>query len=458
MKKKDSDGAKEASSSAIYLFFGDEYLVKTAARDFCAELTGLNGEKAALVVFDGASLDYGDLANEVSTPSLFNDCKVIYVEQTSAFTGKTNLDKLINKACETWRSGDRKGAFRNFVQLCAAADLDSASSSMKDFLPEVVFDSPLPDKDRQTLIEIAESFIAENPSIRVNQDDSLLLDLISSPLPSGITLVLTALAVDKKKKLYKAVEKTGHVRELSPVQEKFAAGLQKNYFRKLVEDFLGKHGKTIAPDALNKMYDRSGRDIRRIHSELNKVLTYIGNRNQITARDVEDLFLDFHEPMFFDFLTVLRTADAQKCLPALIDNLKIVTHPLQTLAAITSEFRKLIVVRELLFTQLRNEWRPNMTYEQFVELMKKLRSNESPITKKSKFDPLTMKDYPLYLSLKTAQNYTMEMLGQVMEHILEAEILMKSSRIGSVSPNSLMQDLVLKICDSSSRKYAPGKK
>ncbi len=456
MKKKDPDGAKKALPSSIFLLFGDEYLVKTAARDFCAELSGPKEEKAAVVTLDGASLDYGQLVSEVFTPSLFCSDKVIFLEQTLIFSGKSNFGKLISKTCENWRSGEKTSSIRNFAQLCLAANIDSQNSMFDLSELEEAIGTTLPENDKQTLSEVASAFMMDPPVLRVLQDDSVLIDLISSPLPEGVTLVFTASAVDKKKKLYKAVEKHGKITEFTPLQEKYSSGLQKNYFRKLVNDFLSQHGRTIAPDALNKMYERSGKDIRRIHSELEKIVTFIGERRQITIRDVEELFLDFHEAMFFDFLTVLRTADIKKCLPALHDNLRIVAHPLQTLAATASEFRKIIAARELLFSELKNNWKSNITYEQFVILMKDFRSTHSTASSKSKFNPVQMKDYPLYLTLKTAQNYTMEQLTHVMESVLEAETTMKSTRIGSVSPESVLQELVLKICRLGSKKQ-PGR-
>lgn len=426
--------------------------MKNAARDFCANLTGKNEKDATLTILDGASLDYGRLVNELSTPSLFCANKVVLIDQATFFVGSSNVEKLITKTCESWRAGEKKSSLRTFAQLLAIANIQAQTFEHDASFVEELVSSPLSDRDKQTLAEIASSITADSLPNRNMQDDSVVLNLISSPLPPGVTLVCTASVIDKKQKIYKALEKYGNVTELAPVQEKYSAGLQRNYFTKLVNDFLARHGKKITPDALNKMYERSGKDIRRIHSELGKMIAFIGDRAQISAKDVEDLFLDFHEPMFFDLVSVLRTSDPVKCLPALHDNLKLVSHPLQTLAAITSEFRKIIVAREMLFSLLRQEWRSNLTYDQFVKVMSNVRSTQIRGPKKSKFDLLSMKDYPLYLLLKNAQNYTMDRLTAIMEAILEAETLMKSTRIGSISPDSVMQDLVLKICRPSQEK------
>lgn len=434
------------------LFFGDEYLVKAAARDFCADLTGPNQEKAALVVLDGASLDFGNLVSEVYTPSLFCSHKVICVDQTSIFVGKSNFDKLVSRVCESWRSGEKSASIRSFSQLVAAANVDAQGSNIEISELEDALGTSFSEKDKQTIVEVASAFCEDRPVLRGSNDESVIIDLISSPLPDGVTLIFTASSVDKKKKLYKLLEKHGQVTEYAPVREKYSSGLQKNYFRKLVEEYLSNRGKTISADALNKMYERSGKDIRQIHSELEKMIAFAGDHKQITVEAIEELFVDFHEPMFFDFLTALRTADPKKCLLALHDNLKLVAHPLQTLSAITSEFRKIIAARELLFSDLKKDWRTNMGYDQFSSIMKKVRSSRVPVGKKSKSDPMSMNDYPLYLTLKTAQNYTMEQLTMIMEAILDAEITIKSTRVGSVSPDSVIQDLTLKICHLGSGK------
>ncbi len=452
MKKKVSDGASERQSPAIYLFHGDEYLVKAAARDLCISLAGSDSEKASVAVFDGASFDLGEFFNEIATPSLFAPDKVILVEQATLFVGKSNTDKLVSKACESWRNGDRKSAFRSFMLLCASAGIDLRNPD--DDLSSIAQLTNSTESGRQLeiLLEVATEFKNENFSVARIADDSLLLNFLSSPLPDGVTIIFTAIAIDKKNKLFKTIDKYGIVKEFKPAQEKYSSGLQKNYFNKLVFEFLDRHGYLIDPAALNKMYQRSSNDIRRIHSELAKVMVFIGNRNRITVKDVENLFSDFHEPLFFDFLTALRTCDPEKCLPALLDHLKIVAHPLQTVAAVASEFRKIIVAREILFTILRKDWKTNLTYNQFTALMIDIRSSHHTNSKKSKFDLLSMKDYPLYLLLKSAQNFNIEQLSMVMEAILEAEILIKSTRIGSVSPESVLQDLVLKICRISANK------
>jgi DNA polymerase III delta subunit len=75
-----------------------------------------------------------------------------------------------------------------------------------------------------------------------------------------------------------------------------------------------------------------------------------------------------------------------------------------------------------------------------------VRENTPKSDKSAKFDLLSMKDYPLYLYLRDAQKFTMEKLVSIMEEVLEADIMMKSSSLGYYSPQTILENLILTIC------------
>jgi len=138
-------------------------------------------------------------------------------------------------------------------------------------------------------------------------------------------------------------------------------------------------------------------------------------------------------------------------LTALYENLKLVAHPLQTLASIANEFRKLMAARELLFTVFRPSWRSGMTFKAFTPILRQVREDHPELTKQGKFNLLAMNDYVVYLMLTDAQRFPLERLIRIMERILEADVMMKSTRVGSRSPELIMEDLVLFICRSGAR-------
>jgi len=452
MKKKAPSGSEAQINQDLYLVCGDEFLVKEHVERIVEEFLDPEARGTNLVVFEGSTLDLGRLSSELFTPSLFGESRVILVDQTTLFMGRSDQRKLVSKVLDAWIAGDRKTAFKALGQVLNLLGLDSSATERgADWINEALGEGARPG-DRDNLARAAQAFVEEGGKTGSAADESLLEELIISRFPEGTVLIFTAPEVDKRKKTFKAIEKRGQVIECLAREEKFGVGLDRSFFDQRVRETLKKAGKKISAEALEKMYSRSGKQLRRIHSELEKLIGYLGERKEATARDVEELFSDFHEVAFFELGQVLRTGDITKCLPALHENLKVAAHPLQTLGLIAGEFRKLMIAREMLFTIFRSSWKPGMSYNEFVPLVNKVRQENPSLMGKGKLKLLSMKDYPLYLYLRDAQKFPMERLIRIMEAILEADVMMKSTRVGNRSPEAIMENLVLTICGQARGK------
>jgi DNA polymerase III delta subunit len=62
-----------------------------------------------------------------------------------------------------------------------------------------------------------------------------------------------------------------------------------------------------------------------------------------------------------------------------------------------------------------------------------------------------MNEFALFNLLKVAQNFTMERLLSIMEAILDADVLLKSSRLGARSPQVILEKVVYTICKPERR-------
>ena len=65
---------------------------------------------------------------------------------------------------------------------------------------------------------------------------------------------------------------------------------------------------------------------------------------------------------------------------------------------------------------------------------------------KGKLNLLAMKDYPLYSYLRDARDFPWKSSTRIMEAVLEADVLMKSSKLGAQAPKAILENLVLTIC------------
>ena len=437
------------TSTGFFLFYGDDFLIRESISNLIDSILDPTSKTTNFRTFDGSSLDMGDLISYLMNTPLFGGVRVALVEQTPLFMSRVNTSKTIDRILDLWKAGATKIAFRFMKQLVVSLDLVPITGGLpNDWLKEVDEISRLDPSDRELLLQAAATFANDFSGLVSSGDETVLADLLHNGLPQEANLIMTASSVDKRNNLLKAFQEKGQVEELRPRFDKSYVKLDRTYFQSLVKDFLRTHGKTITSEAMELAFSKSGKDLRRIRSELQKIVSYLGQRSEITVHDVEDLFLDFHEAAFFDLSRAIRESDPDKLLKALHENLKAVDHPLQTLAAIASEFRKLIAARELLFKSFKSTWKSNLTYNGFVSIVAAVREkNSSEKSNKSKFNLLNQKDFPLFQLLKTAQAFSLKELTRVMEMILAADMQIKSSKLGSFAPEIILENLVIEICD-----------
>lgn len=440
--------------STLYLLYGDEFLVKEQVRQIVDQVLPKDLLKANLVVVDGHNLDAGNLVSLVATPSLFGDQRVILVDQTTVFMGRSDQGRLAAKVIQSWKAGERRAAIRGLSQLLSLAGLRTDDIRSGAQWVEEILGSSSAVADKEALAAAGESFLEGGKTVHFAGED-LIEELVSSELPNGTVLIFSAAAVDKRKKLFRAVNERGRVVECAAHGQKYGGGLDRSFFDKRVKDALKRAGKRITPQALERMYSLSGRELRRLHGELDKLVAFLGDRVEVTQEDVDNVFTDFHEASFFDLTNALRGADIAKCLPALHEHLKIAAHPLQALAIIAADFRKLMVARELLFTTFRSYWKPGMSYDQFKRVVEQVRKEQPQPAKKSKLNLLSMPDYPLFLLLRDVQKFPMEKLIRILEACLEADIQIKSSRLGYRAPEAILEGVVMTVCASAERSGRP---
>jgi len=439
------------NSASAHLFYGDEFLVKERVRELMDKLLEPDLRDTNLIVIDGVNPDVSYLAGQLFTPSLFGGARVLLVENTTLFSTRADQQKILAKVMDSWEGGDRKAAFRALAQLLSLLGIDSDSLKHGSDWMDEVLGSSATTRDREILSQISQEFLEENRKGETKSSEAALEEIILSSFPEQTFLIFTAASVDKRKKIFKAVEKQGRVVECVVPREKRGATLEKGFFEDQVRRSLHGCEKTINPRAMQLMHSRAGGDLRQLHAEIDKLVAFVGDRKEINVQDVETLFDDSHEAEFFEFTNALRSTDLAKCLPALHRNLRIVSHPLQTLAIITNDIRRLMVARELLFSAFRETWKPGISYDSFVPILRKALQDDTRAKEKGTYNLLSMNEYALFNLLKVAQKFTMERLLGIMEAILDADVLLKSSRLGARSPQIILERVVYTICKSERR-------
>ncbi len=114
-----------------------------------------------------------------------------------------------------------------------------------------------------------------------------------------------------------------------------------------INDRAKKLGGSIEPGAAQRLSALIGGDLRRLDSELNKLITYVNAQRSITEKDVLLLVSDASTSSVFDLVDALGKRDGKRAAHELHHLLDQGENPLGLLAMIVRQYRLLILVKEL---------------------------------------------------------------------------------------------------------------
>lgn len=140
-----------------------------------------------------------------------------------------------------------------------------------------------------------------------NTDEESLLRYLENPSPSTCLIFLADEGVDKRKKLYKLVEKVGQV-----VAFPLLKGPELSAW---VKTKVNSEGREISSDALQYLQIAVGSNLRMLEQELEKVLTNLGPAAEITLAQVEALVTKQSDITVFQLIDAV----AEKRFPAAME-------------------------------------------------------------------------------------------------------------------------------------------
>lgn len=158
-------------------------------------------------------------------------------------------------------------------------------------------------------------------------------------LPPYLYLVFIEEEVDKRGKLYKAVNQQGYAAEMKYQSE----GVLDKWITGLVQ----KEGKQISGPAKRLLLTKCGVEMENIRSETEKLICYCMDRAQIEEADVEAVCTTRTANRIFDMVTAIALHRQRQALELYYDLLLLKEPPMRILYLITRQFNLLLQVREL---------------------------------------------------------------------------------------------------------------
>ena len=206
---------------------------------------------------------------------------------------------------------------------------DSDNASVKDIIDVC---ETLPFFAQKRLV------IMENTGFLKSSNDELA-DYIKH-IPDYLVIVMVEKDVDKRNKVYKAVDSVGYICEMKPqttaTLEKWIAGL------------LAKDNLKISREACDLILDKTGAGMDYIRQEIEKLVSYCQGRNVVTAEDVEKVCATQTTSHIFDMISAIANKKQQQALDLYYDLLELKEPPMRILYLIVRQFNGILQVKDLM--------------------------------------------------------------------------------------------------------------
>jgi DNA polymerase-3 subunit delta len=256
----------------------------------------------------------------------------------------------------------------------------------------------------------------------------------------GVRLLITAESVDKRKSFYKTISKLGTVEEINgwSIEDRDWADRAESAAREL----LRAANKTIEEEALARLVNDAGVNNRYLSNEIEKLVLYVGNRSNITVKDIDTIISRNRQSRAF----ALADAVGARNLPRLMRTLDAELHDMRSnskkseiglLYGIISKVRAMLLAKEM----ARQGWvKETANYGEFQSQLKRIPTDQLPADKK--FNPLSMHPFMLHGALQHARNYSMTELVAAMEALLQANLQLISTGLDEAM---ILQQTLIKI-------------
>ncbi|MFZ5775784.1 MAG: DNA polymerase III subunit delta [Thermodesulfobacteriota bacterium] len=426
--------ASAASQPApAYLFFGDRYLCQEAVERLIGQLLPDPAQRqASLQNIDGGQEDVARTISLLKTFSLFGGRQVARVVDSRLFHSKVVAGELWDKALKAHAAKDQARAGRFLVQMLALADLAPAGWQEEGLAEQSQvrwrelfgFDKPA------ELAWVAETLAGCAAGAAALQADAAeaLQQALTDGLPGGNTLILIAEAVDRRKKLFKFLEKHGVVVDLSVEtgSTKAAKEGQQQVLAAVVEETLRDFGKRIEPRALPVLLERVGISPVAAAMEAEKLALFAGEAPAITLDDINAMVGRTREEALFELNNAVAGQDLAAALAILSRLRQDGMHPLAMVAGLRNFLRRLLLLRAFIeqpglgmseglsFAAFQKGVLPRLSEEErFAALFGKKGKQPHP--------------FAVYNSLKQAAAFPLAALREALAGLLEAEYRLKGS-------------------------------
>ncbi len=196
------------------------------------------------------------------------------------------------------------------------------------------------------IIDLAETlpFFAERRLIVLEDTGFLknaapeLADYLAE-MPESTAMIFVESEVDKRGKLYKAIQKKGRAVELGRQDE--------HTLLRWIAGNIKREGKQVSEATIRFFLTKVGTDMENIQKELEKLFCYTLDEDVITQEDVEMICTEQITNRIFDMVNAVADKKQKKALDYYYDLLTLKEPAMRILFLLARQFKLLLEVKEL---------------------------------------------------------------------------------------------------------------
>jgi len=202
------------------------------------------------------------------------------------------------------------------------------------------------DTSVNSFIDIAETLpffaerrviIWENSGFFKTADEKLFAYLKS--VSESTSLLFVEAEIDKRSKMFKFVSSLGSAVEF-PIQNE-------DMLKRWIGTILKKENKKITERTAIYLLDKVGTDMEKIHSEMEKLVSYCLDRDVITETDIDAICTTHINNQIFDMVSAVAERKQKQALKLYHDLLTLKEPPMRILFLLARQFNLLMQVKEL---------------------------------------------------------------------------------------------------------------
>ena len=276
--------------------------------------------------------------------------------------------------------------------------------------------------------------IVENADTFLGRGQDKIIGYLKNPC-SVNCLILKVSSIDKRTKLAKAMDgKQGILIECDKLYDKPAPWETRkpehdSELTRWIVMHAGNFDKIINLKSAFCLQEKTGNDLAIINNQIDALSVYTGDRNEITADDIQELLGVSHREKLYSLLDAIGMKDtisAVKMAENIFDvgmenERKNITYDAKSIA---------ITIVSSSHRRMKDLWK-------ILRILDKGGSKKEILEKQYAPRPFVDK------FIKQAQNFNEEEMPEKWKYMLEADLLCKTSRL---SPSLIIEQLITKLC------------